>query len=102
MAVPSTLLRFVGGASDSMERLRRVKWRLYGSPLCGKAPSLLYAEGALPVDAAAIALFSDSHLRHLPKLNEQLRWSGPSMFHVKRGRASAPCPIERQAGRAPR
>ena len=24
------------------------------------------------------------------------------MFHVKRGRASAPCPIERQAGRAPR
>ena len=95
MAVPSTLLRFVGGASDSMERLRRVKWRLY-------IQFSFMRKGPLPVDAAAIALFSDSHLRHLPELNEQLRWSGPSMFHVKRGRASAPCPIERQAGRAPR
>lgn len=61
----------------------------------------LLRKGPLSAGAAAIALVSNSHLRRLPELTDHLGWSGPSMFHVKRGRESAPCPIERQAGWAP-
>ena len=57
-------------------------------------------KGPLPAGAAAIALVSDSHLRHLPELTEpsEMEWS----VNVSRERArTPPCPIERQAGRAP-
>ena len=58
--------------------------------------------GAVSAGAAAPALVSNSHLCHLPEVNEQLVRSGPSMFHVKPGGESVPCSIERHAGWASR
>ena len=58
--------------------------------------------GAVSAGAAAPALVSNSHLCHLPEVNEQLVRSGPSMFHVKPGGDSVPCSIERHAGWASR
>src|SRR6478752_6128973 len=58
--------------------------------------------GAVSAGAAAPALVSNSHLCHLPEVNEQLVRSGPSMFHVKPGGESFPCAMERHAGWGPR
>jgi len=58
--------------------------------------------GAVSAGAAVTALVNNSHLCHLPEVNEQLVRSGPSMFHVKPGGESFPCSIERHAGWASR
>jgi hypothetical protein len=59
------------------EGLQRAKRQLYSSAFKRTVP--VYA------GAAGIALVSNSHLCHLPEVNEPLVRSGPSMFHVKRG-----------------